>query len=341
MLFNSIKLKDLEIKNRIVMAPMCMYTAENDGKAKEWHQIHYATRAIGGAGLIIQEATAVESRGRISANDLGIWEDSQIDGLKKIVDTCKIYGAGMGIQLGHAGRKCEAENESIIAPSPIAFDDESKVPHEMTKHDIDTVINSFKDAAKRCVEIGYDIIEIHGAHGYLINQFLSPLTNKRNDEYGGNVENRARFLKEIVHGIREVWPLNKPLMLRVSAEDYMDEGNHPEDLSEIINLVKDEGIDIIDVSSGGVVSIAPKVFQGYQTKFAEIIKEKTNLPVVTGGLIIEPHMAEEILRNDRADMIFLGRVLLRNPYWPLYADYELNNEIEWPMQYERGRFRKK
>ncbi|MDD4779487.1 MAG: NADPH dehydrogenase NamA [Tissierellia bacterium] len=340
MLFNSIKLKDLEVKNRIVMAPMCMYTAEDDGIAKEWHQIHYATRAIGGVGLIIQEATAVESRGRISANDLGIWEDSQIEGLKKIVDTCKSYGARMGIQLGHAGRKCEAENEAIIAPSPIAFDDDSRVPNEMTKEDIKTVINAFKDAARRCVEVGYDIIEIHGAHGYLINQFLSPLTNKRNDEYGGALENRARFLKEIVHAVREVWPTDKPLMLRVTAEDYVEEGNHPKDLAEIINLAKDEGIDIIDVSSGGVVSIVPKAFQGYQTKFAEIIKAKTNLPVVTGGLIIDPNMAEEILKNERGDMIFLGRVLLRNPYWPLYAAHQLKDDIEWPLQYERGKYRK-
>lgn len=341
MLFNSIKLKDLEVKNRIVMAPMCMYTAEDDGISKEWHRIHYATRAMGGVGLIIQEATGVESRGRITSNDLGIWDDTHIEGLKKIVNTCKSYGAKIGIQLGHAGRKCEVEHEGIIAPSSIAFDDESRVPNEMTKKDIETVVKAFKDAAKRCVEIGYDIIEIHGAHGYLINQFLSPLANKRNDEYGGTAENRARFLKEIARAVREVWSMDKPLMLRVSADDYVEEGNHPEDLAELINLVKDEGVDIIDVSSGGIVSIAPKVYQGYQTKFAEIIKSKTNLPVVTGGLIIEPHMAEEILRNDRGDMIFLGRVLLRNPYWPLYAAHELNNEIEWPLQYERGKYRKK
>jgi len=334
-------LKDLEIKNRVVMAPMCMYSADNDGKATEWHLVHYASRAIGGVGLIIQEATAVEPRGRISSNDLGIWEDSQIEVLKKIVNTVKSYGSSMGVQLGHAGRKCEAENEQIIAPSAIAFSDEYRVPNEMTKEEINEVIEAFKSAAKRCIEIGYDIIEIHGAHGYLINQFLSPITNKRTDEYGGSLENRARFLKEVIRAVRQVWPMEKPLMLRVTAEDYVEEGNHPEDLANIINLVKDEGIDIIDVSSGGVVSIAPKAFQGYQVKFAEIIKENTSLPVVAGGLIIEPHMAEEILQNKRADMIFLGRALLRNPYWLLQADYELNNEAVWPKQYERGRLRKR
>lgn len=340
-LFSNYIIKDLELKNRIVMAPMCMYSADDDGKVKEWHLLHYASRAVGAVGLIIQEATAVESRGRITANDLGIWEDSHIEGLKRVADTCKKYGAKMGIQLGHAGRKCEAESERIIAPSAIAFSDEYRVPNEMTKEEIKEVIESFKKAAKRCVEIGYDIIEIHGAHGYLINEFLSPLTNNRTDEYGGSKENRARFLKEIVKAVREVWSHEKPLLLRVSAEDYDEKGNHPEDLAEIINLVKDEGVDLIDVSSGGVISVAPKAYQGYQVKFAEIIKEKTDLPVIAGGLILEPHMAEEILQNRRADLVFLGRALLRNPYWPLYADHELSNIAIWPRQYERGRLRKR
>lgn len=340
-LFSSFKLKGMEVKNRIVMAPMCMYSSGNDGKANEWHHVHYVTRAIGGTGLILQEATAVEPRGRITSNDLGLWDDSQIDGLKKIVDEVKKNGALMGVQLGHAGRKCEAEEEQIIAPSPIAFSNEYRLPEEMNKEDIKTVIQSFKDAASRCLKVGYDVIEIHGAHGYLINEFLSPLTNKRTDEYGGSLENRARFLKEVVHAVRQVWPKEKPLILRVTAEDYAEGGNHPEDLALLINLVKDQGVDLINVSSGGLVSIAPKVFQGYQVKFAEIIKEKTGLPVIAGGLIVEPHMAEEILKNNRADMIFLGRVLLRNPYWPLEAAHELKDEISWPVQYERASFRKK
>jgi NADPH2 dehydrogenase len=340
-LFSTFSIKDLELKNRVVMPPMCMYSAEDDGLIKDWHIIHYASRAVGGVGLIIQEATAIEPQGRITDNDLGIWDDSQIPGLKKLVQTCKTNGAKIGIQLQHAGRKYESKTETIFSPSAIAYSDEYQVPKEMTKDDIKRVVEAFKNAAKRCIEIGYDIIEIHGAHGYLINQFLSPLVNHRTDEYGGSIENRARFLREVVHAIREVWPEEKPLQLRVSAEDYMEEGNHPEDLAKIINLVKDEGLDIINVSSGGVVNVVPKAFQGYQTKFAEIVKEKTALPVITGGLIINAHMAEEILRNNRADLVFVGRALLRNPYWALQADFELNNEATWPKQYERGRLRKK
>lgn len=339
-LFSKIKLKDIEVKNRIVMSPMCMYSANNDGIANDWHFVHYTSRAIGGAGLILQEATAVEPRGRISSNDLGLWDDSQIDGLKRIVESVQKNGALMGVQLTHAGRKCEAEEEQIIAPSPIAFSEEYRIPREMTKEDINTVILAFKEAAKRCLKVGYNIIEIHGAHGYVINEFLSPITNKRTDEYGGSAKNRSRFLKEVLHAVREVWSQEKPLILRVTAEDYVEEGNHPEDLAELINLVKDEGVDLINVSSGGLVNVAPKAFQGYQVKFAEIIKEKTGLPVIAGGLIIDPHMAEEILQNNRADMIFLGRALLRNPYWPLQADYELSNEISWPKQYERAKLRR-
>lgn len=340
-LFSKFRLKDMEVKNRIVMAPMCMYSAENDGIANDWHYVHYVSRAVGGVGLILQEATAVEARGRISSNDLGLWDDNQIEGLKKIVEAVKKNGALMGVQLAHAGRKCEAENEQLIAPSSISFSEEYRLPREMTKEDIKTVIKAFRDATNRCLKVGYDVIEIHGAHGYIINEFLSPVTNKRTDEYGGSAENRARFLKEVLHAVREVWPQEKPLILRVTAEDYVEGGNHPEDLAQLINLVKDEGVDLINVSSGGLVNIAPKAYQGYQVKFAEIIKEKTGLPVIAGGLIIDPHMAEEILQNNRADMIFFGRALLRNPYWPLQADHELGNEISWPTQYERARLRKK
>jgi NADPH2 dehydrogenase len=339
-LFSSFKVKNIEFKNRIVMAPMCMYSAENDGLAKEWHRIHYATRAIGGVGLIIQEATAVESRGRISDRDLGIWVDAQVDGLKRIVSEVKKYGAVMGIQLAHAGRKCEAEKESIIAPSAIAFNESYRTPSEMKRTDINEVVEAFKAGARRAAEAGYDIIELHGAHGYLINEFLSPLSNKRTDQYGGSAENRARLLKEVLAAVREVWPKEKAIILRVSAEDYEAGGNHPEDLSEMINIVKAEGLDIIHVSSGAVVPASIKVYPGYQVKFAEIIKEKTGLPVIAGGLITTAEMAEEIVQNNRADLVFLARELLRNPYWPLKAAHDLRGEIAWPDQYERGKFRK-
>lgn len=336
-LFSSAKIKNLELKNRIVMAPMCMVTSDDKGYVKDWHEIHYGSRAIGGTGLIILEATAVESRGRIKNGDLGIWDDSHIEGLSRIVKTSKALGAKVGIQLAHAGRKCEIKSEKIIAPSPIAFDGSYSTPEEMTKDDIKVVINAFKEGARRANEAGFDTIEIHGAHGYLINEFLSPLTNKRKDDYGGSLENRTRFLREIIQEINTVWPEDKPIILRVSGEEYVNDGNHPEDLVDIINLVKNEGIDIINVSSGAVVHANIDAYPGYQVPFAETIKKGTGLPVIAGGLITEPEMAEEILKNNRADFIFLGRELLRNPYWPLEAANKLKEDIEWPHSYRRAK----
>ncbi|MBW4829260.1 MAG: NADPH dehydrogenase NamA [Clostridiaceae bacterium] len=336
-LFSSAKIKNLELKNRIVMAPMCMVASDDKGYVKDWHEIHYGSRAIGGTGLIILEATAVESRGRIKNGDLGIWDDSHIEGLSRIVKTSKVLGAKVGIQLAHAGRKCEVKSEKIIAPSPIAFDNSYSTPEEMTKDDINIVINAFKEGAIRANEAGFDTIEIHGAHGYLINEFLSPLTNKRKDDYGGSLENRTRFLREIIREINTVWPKDKPIILRVSGEEYVSDGNHPEDLVDIINLVKGEGIDIINVSSGAVVHANIDAYPGYQVPFAETIKKGTGLPVIAGGLITEPEMAEEILKNNRADFIFLGRELLRNPYWPLEAANKLKEDIEWPHSYRRAK----
>jgi NADPH2 dehydrogenase len=336
-LFSKIKIKDMEVRNRIVMPPMCMYSSDDKGYPNSWHLIHYTTRAVGGVGLIITEATAVERRGRISARDLGIWDDSHIDGLAGIVAEVKKHGARIGIQLGHAGRKCGAPGEDLIAPSPIAFDGTYGTPREMTKDDIKEVVNAFKAAARRAYKAGFDIIEIHGAHGYLINEFLSPLTNRRTDEYGGSLENRARFLKEVVGAVREVWPEEKPLMVRVSAEDYAEGGNHDTDVANIINLVKGEGIDIINVSSGAVVPAKINTYPGYQVRFAETIRKMTGLPVIAGGLITLPQMVEEILQNERADMVYLGRELLRNPYWAFSAAKELGDDIDWPEQYERSK----
>lgn len=332
-LFTIYKLKKIECKNRVVMAPMCMYSADESGKVNSWHNIHYATRAVGGTGLIIVEATAVEGRGRITTRDLGIWSDAHIDGFRNIIKECHKHGSRMGIQLAHAGRKCEIAAEDVIAPSAAAFDETYKTPREMSKEDIKVVVHSFKEGARRAKEAGFDVIEIHGAHGYLINQFMSPLTNTRNDEYGGNTENRARFLKEVIIAVREVWTEELPLILRVSAEEYAEGGNRPEDTAEIINIVKDAGIDMVDVSSGGLVQVNIKTYPGYQTGFAETVKVKTNLPVVTGGLVTNPQMAEEILQNNHLDFVFLGRELLRNPYWPLNAARELQDDIEWPVQY--------
>lgn len=336
-LFSEFVMKQLKIKNRVVMAPMCMYVADHDGNPNDFHLIHYGTRAVGGVGLILLEATGVESRGRISDRDLGIWRDEHIAGLKRIVETCKAQGASVGIQLAHAGRKSEVVTEPSIAPSPIAFSECYRVPVEMSKEEIDKVIKAFGTAAKRADQAGFDTIEIHGAHGYLISEFLSPLTNHRTDEYGGNVKNRARFLKEVLAEVHRNWPKEKPVILRVSAEDYAEGGNNASIMAELINEVKEEGIDLINVSSGGVVNVGVKFYAGYQVPFAETIKKETGLPVMAGGLITSPSMAEEILSNNRADMVYLGRELLRNPYWPLQAAKELREEISWPKSYERAK----
>ncbi len=322
-----------------MMAPMCMFSAGPDGKVTDWHYVHYSTRAAGGTGLIILEATGVEPRGRITVNDLGIWSDDHIEGLKKIVDSCHSLGAKVGIQLAHAGRKSATTEEAIIAPSAIPFSDDYKTPVAMEEKDIEAVIKAFAEGARRAHEAGFDVIELHGAHGYLLNEFLSPLTNKRADQYGGTLENRARFLKDVLGAVRREWPLEKPIILRVSAEDYVEEGNHPEDLAQIINMVKDLGIEAINVSSGAVVDAVPTVYPGYQLAMATHIKEQTQLPVIGGGLITTPELGEEAIRNGKLDMIFLGRELLRNPYWPMEAAHKLKEEHQWPVQYERGKWR--
>jgi NADPH2 dehydrogenase len=336
-LFKPISFRDMDLKNRIVMPPMCQYSADNDGYVNDWHYLHYGTRAVGGVGLIIIEATAIEPRGRISDRDLGIWSDNHIDGLKRLVDICKANGAKIGIQLAHAGRKCGVSSEKIVAPSPIRFSDEYKVPIELSKDEIKNIVAAFASAAERAYKAGFDIVEIHGAHGYLINEFLSPLSNHRTDEYGGSKENRARLLQEVIEAVRKVWPKNKPLMVRVSAEDYDVNGNHPEDISDYLNMMNRDDIDIIHVSSGAVVSNYIHTYPGYQVTFSEKIKNLTGLPTIAGGLITSPLMAEEILENNRGDLVFLGRELLRNPYWPLEAAKVLKEDLKWPTQYERAK----
>lgn len=336
-LFKAFKVKDLTLKNRIVMAPMCMYSATLEGHITSWHPLHYGTRAVGGTGLIIIEATAVESRGRISDRDLGIWNDDHIVGLKEIVNIVHQNGAKIGIQLAHAGRKCEVQEEAILAPSAIAHNERYKLPIEMTQDHINEVIDAFRNGAKRALEAGFDIVEIHGAHGYLINQFLSPIANKRTDHYGGSLENRLRFLKEVITAVRESWPIEKPVILRVSAEEYDETGNTPQTIAEIINAVKALGVDIVNVSSGGIINVPIHTYPGYQLTMAETIKEVTQLPILAGGLVTNELMADEVLENHRSDLIYLGRELLRNPYWPLHAAKSLSDDIVWPVQYERSK----
>ncbi|WFA08104.1 NADPH dehydrogenase NamA [Tissierella sp. Yu-01] len=334
---STFKLKDMELKNRIIMPPMCMYSADEDGMVKDFHINHYVTRAVGGVGLIILEATAVTPNGRISSNDLGIWSDDHINGLKNIVDKSKVYGAKMGIQLAHAGRKCESNDEFIVAPSPIEFSDEYRIPMELDNDGIKEIVGQFKDAAKRADAAGFHMIEIHGAHGYLINEFLSPLANKRSDEYGGSRENRVRFLKEIIAAIKEVWPNNKPIGLRVSADDYTEGGIDKEEIVEIVNLVKDD-IDMVHVSSGGVVRARINAFPGYQVTHAETIKSECHIPTIAVGLIEDYDHIEEIISNGRADLVALGRALLRNPYLVLNMAYKNGIKDFSPIQYERGFF---
>lgn len=335
-LLNSFTVKSMALRNRIVMPPMCMYSAETDGIANEFHFTHYTSRAVGGVGLIIMEATGVLPWGRISDHCLGLWNDEQAEALKPIVAACQRQGAKVAIQLNHAGRKCEAQEKIIEAPSAIPFSQDSQVPREMTKEDILETVNAFRSSAEWAAKIGFDAIEIHGAHGYLISEFLSPLTNHRTDGYGGSTENRCRILIEILTAIHEVWPAEKPVLLRVSAEDYEPDGMHMEEMSKIINLVKPY-IDVLDVSTGGVVPTPPtKIYPGYQVKIAEQMKQACDLPVVTVGLITDPHQVEEILGEERADLVALGRELLRDPYWVLHTARNMEVEYPWPEQYRRG-----
>lgn len=333
-LFTPYTVKDVTLKNRIVMSPMCMYSShKQDGTIQNWHRTHYVSRAVGQVGLIILEATAVTPQGRISPQDLGIWSDDHIEGLKELVSMIKEQGAKTGIQIAHAGRKAVLDGE-ILAPSAIPFDENSKTPKEMTKADIEETIEAFKQGAERAKKAGFDIIELHGAHGYLINEFLSPLSNKRNDEYGGSAENRYRFLREIIEAVKTVW--NGPLFVRISANDYLEEGMTPSDYVPMAKWMKEQGVDFIDVSSGAVVPAHIHAYPGYQVKFGEEIKQKAEIDTSGLGLITSAAQAEEIIQNNRADLIFMGRELLRDPYWPRKAAKELGAEIEAPTQYERG-----
>lgn len=333
-LFEPMTIKETTFKNRIVMAPMCMYQSDReDGTITDWHRIHYPTRAVGGTGLIILEATAVQPQGRISSRDLGIWADAHVDGLAELVRLIQKNGAKAGIQLAHAGRKATVDGD-IQAPSALAFNDSYKTPIEMSKAAITETVEAFRQAAIRADRAGFDVIELHGAHGYLLNEFLSPLTNQRTDEYGGSSENRYRFLREVIDAVNEVW--TKPLFVRISAHDYTEGGMTPELYVEMAKWMKLQGVDLIDVSSGALVPAKIPVYPGYQVKFAETIKSQAEIPTGAVGIITSPLHAEEILQNGRADLIFLARELLRDPYWAFRASKELGAEIDVPVPYERG-----
>ncbi len=333
-LFSPIDFKGITLKNRIVMSPMCMYSSmEKDGMIIPFHLTHYVSRAIGQVGLIMVEATAVQPEGRISEQDLGIWSDKHVLGLGQLNKEIHSYGAKSGIQLGHAGRKAQLSS-NIHAPSPLPFNETSKKPTEMTVEDIKATIEAFKNGARRAKEANFDIIEIHGAHGYLINQFLSPLTNKRTDEYGGRRDHRYRFLSEIIEAIKTEW--DGPLFVRISANEYHDQGNTEADFVFFTKQMKAQGVDLIDCSTGGVVPARIKPYPGYQVKHSEFIRNESAISTGAVGLITTGIQAEEILQNERADVVFIGRALLRNPYWAKAAADELGYELQAPKQYERG-----
>ncbi|MFC4558738.1 NADPH dehydrogenase NamA [Virgibacillus kekensis] len=333
-LFEPINFKNVTLKNRITMSPMCMYSCTaQDGKLTPFHFTHYVSRAVGQTGLVMTEATAVLPEGRISPEDLGIWEDEHTSGLKELNRELHSYGSATAIQLAHAGRKARLDSK-IYAPSAIPFNESSDTPEEMSSEDIKRTIVAFKDAARRSKESGFDIIEIHAAHGYLINQFLSPLTNKRSDEYGGSRENRYRFLSQIIDTIQTVW--DGPLFVRISTDEYSEAGNSLEDMIYFAEQLNHQGVDLIDCSSGGVVPASINPYPGYQVKRCEAIKHKASISTGAVGLITSGIQAEEILQNDRADLVFIGRSLLRNPYWAKAAAEELGYSPEAPKQYERG-----
>ncbi|EUJ25610.1 NADPH dehydrogenase NamA [Listeria floridensis FSL S10-1187] len=333
-LFSSYKLQDVMLKNRIVMSPMCMYSVDKeDGIATDFHLAHYMSRAAGGTGLVFIEATAVQEIGRISSNDLGIWNDEQIPMLQRITEGIHYHGAKAGIQLAHAGRKSEIPGR-IVAPSSIGFSDKYGIPDSLSIEEIKDVVADFKRAAYRAAEAGFDVIELHAAHGYLLHEFLSPLTNRREDTYGGPAGNRYRILSEVIKAVREVW--DGPVVVRVSANDYAHGGLTPEDYIPFAKWMKADGVDLIDVSSGGLVPVVPESYPGYQVPFAEQIRMGAGIATGAVGLITNAVQAEEILCNGRADLIVFGRELLRNPYFARNAARELGDEIEIPVQYRRS-----
>ncbi|WP_328921031.1 NADH:flavin oxidoreductase/NADH oxidase [Streptomyces sp. NBC_00208] len=361
-LFEPCTLRSLVIPNRVWMAPMCQYSAEavgpNAGVATDWHFAHLAARAAGGTGLILTEATAVSPEGRISPADLGIWNDTQVAALRRITSFIKGQGSIAGIQLAHAGRKAstaapwqgggpvgpDEHGWQPVAPSPLPFDEGHPVPHELTVDEIRGVVDQFREAARRALDAGFEVAEVHGAHGYLVGQFLSPHSNRRTDEYGGSFDNRVRFALQVVDAVREVWPEDLPVFFRISATDWLTENDEDDregwTVDETVRLATElqaHGVDLLDVSSGGNAPNARiTTGPGYQVPFAARVREETSLPVAAVGLITEPQQAEKIVADGQADAVLLGRELLRSPSWAQHAARELGGEVHRPAQYLRA-----
>jgi 2,4-dienoyl-CoA reductase-like NADH-dependent reductase (Old Yellow Enzyme family) len=347
MLYTPVKFRNIELKNRWVMSPMCMYSCEN-GLANDFHFVHYGSRSQGGTGLIMVEATGVEPRGRITNHCMGIWNDEQAEELKKIVDFVHSRSESkIEIQLAHAGRKGSTWNNlqipveegwETVAPSPIPYHPTERIPHVLTADEIKEQVQNFKEAAKRAVKAGFDMIEIHGAHGYLIHQFLSPLSNIRTDEYGGSFENRIRFLLEIVDAVNLELDENTALFVRISGTEYAENGWNINDSVKLAKVLKEHSVDLVDVSSGGNIHGAKiAVFDGYQVPFSSQIRKEAGVKTGTVGLITRVEQAEEILEKGDADLIFVAREILRNPYIAVQGSFEMKEDCFFPHQYTRAK----
>lgn len=350
-LFEPLTIRDLTLRNRIAVSPMCQYSS-TDGYANDWHWVHLVSRAVGGAGLVFTEAAAVEPRGRISPQDLGIWSDLHIEGLARVVQSIHSFGAIAGIQLAHAGRKASTAKPSeggkpvdvpqggwrpIVSSSAVPFSSTYPTPEALNLEGIQQVTDAFVQAAQRSLEAGFKVIEIHAAHGYLLHQFLSPLVNQRTDEYGGSFENRIRLLREVVQAVRAVIPEQDSLWVRISATDWVENGWDIEQSIALSDKLKSLGVDVIDVSSGGTVPWASiPATPGYQVEFADRIRREAQIQTGAVGLITEPKQADDIIRKEQADLVLLGRELLRNPYWPHRAAKELGQKVTAPVQYQRA-----
>jgi 2,4-dienoyl-CoA reductase-like NADH-dependent reductase (Old Yellow Enzyme family) len=351
-LFEPLALRGLTLKNRIVVSPMCQYSSV-DGFANDWHLVHLGSRAVGGASLLIVEATAVSPEGRITPDDLGIWQDEHVEFLRRINQFVEAQGCVPGVQLAHAGRKAStyapwkgsgavAEGGwETVAPSAIAFSDTYPLPVALDAAGLKKVIADFRSAAERSLQAGFKLIEIHAAHGYLLHQFLSPLSNQRTDTYGGSFENRIRLMLEVVAAVRQVVPEDFPIIVRISATDWTEGGWTPDESVQLATWLRDRGVDLIDCSTGGNVPHAKiPVGPGYQVEFAERIRREVGIPTGAVGLITTPAEAEAIVASEQADLVLLAREELRDPYFPLHAAHELGADVAWPVQYERAKPRR-
>jgi 2,4-dienoyl-CoA reductase-like NADH-dependent reductase (Old Yellow Enzyme family) len=350
-LFSPLAIRAVSLRNRIGVSPMCQYSS-TEGFANDWHLVHLGSRAVGGAGLVMTEATAVEPGGRISPSDLGIWDDQHVPGLQRVAAFIRAQGAAAGIQLAHAGRKASTAPPwegggavpvgqggwTPVAPCAEPFNAKSPVPDALDPAGILGVVAAFRRAAARALAAGFQVVEIHAAHGYLIHEFLSPLTNHRTDEYGGSYDNRTRLLKQVCKAVREVWPADLPLFVRLSSSDWAEGGWRAEDTVALAHHLSSAGVDLVDCSSGGIApGIAIPAGAGYQVPFSQRIKDTTPMLTAAVGFITSPAQADQVIRNEQADMVLLAREMLRDPYWPLRAARALGHDVAWPNQYLRAR----